>query len=85
MKMRLCLPANPLGISIFNAFVAAYSPCFHLVNIISGFIITNVFYKKIHLAIKTGLVFSFRPELQHTSETTISSILNIHYVVKLKV
>jgi hypothetical protein len=83
MKMRLRLPAIQ-GFSILNVFPAAYTQYFHLVSLISGFIIINVFYQKIHLSIKTGLLFSFRLEPQYTSETFVRITPVIH-VFKLKV
>ena len=84
MKMRLRLPAIP-GPSIFNAFQAVYLSCFHLVSVIPRSIIINFFCQKIHLSIKAGLIFSFRPEPQYTFETFACTVFRIHNVFKLKV
>ena len=82
MKMRLCLPAVPSFIG--NAFLAAHSPCFHLISFISGFITSNVFFEKIHLTIKADLHFSFRLDPQYTFETFAAAAFRIHNVFKLK-
>jgi hypothetical protein len=82
MKMRLRLPAAPSFIG--NAFPVAYSSCFHLTSFISGFITSNVFFEKIHLTIKAGLLFSFRLDPQYTSETFAAAVFRIHNDFKLK-
>jgi hypothetical protein len=73
MKIRLLLPAIP-GLSVFNAFLAAYSS-YSYANSFLG--IAHVFYKRMFLSIKADSILPFRLVLPYTSETFPGGVLAI--------
>lgn len=84
--MRIQLPLlTAIHYSVRNAFLAAYTSCYHLTSVFTYFFPANVFFKKTPLFTKAGSNLSFLFAWQHRFQKLPGAVgINVHNVVKLK-